>query len=116
MLDGFDSKVFKIGSIPPIPQWALQVENCHPLETLVGAQDVKVTTVKISDAVSLGWSVSYPSGVRKRLRRVGFREHPRGVWLLSCWEVVSLGQGCSGPSCADPHLRSSLWSVLNYWI
>lgn len=52
---------------------------------------MKVIIVKIFDVVFFGWSVLYFLGVRKRLRRVGFREYFRGVWLFFCWEVVSLG-------------------------
>lgn len=72
-----------------------------------------VTTVKITATVSVGWSVSYPSGVTKKLWRAGFPESAGQVALVSCWESACIRHVL--PEAADPHPRSSLCSVLNYF-
>lgn len=53
-----------------LPPQAWQVENCHLLETVVGAWGRNVTAVKSWPLSPLGGRrASYPPGIRKRLRR-----------------------------------------------
>lgn len=67
---------------------------------------MEVTHLKIMASVTSGWSASPPSGVSRRLQRVGFQESPREVELVCPWELVWLEPGFCCPGYADPHLRS----------